>query len=107
MLQVEQVLQGRYQLQKQLGNNAGRQTWLAVDLATQARERVIVKLLPFSPQLYLNKREKAVALIEEKAVALIEAGQIETVEQLIRNNRNELKVRSVQVSPKWVYDEKK
>jgi serine/threonine protein kinase len=52
MLQVEQVLQGCYQLQKQLGNNAGRQTWLAVDLATQARERVIVKLLPFSPQLH-------------------------------------------------------
>jgi serine/threonine protein kinase len=52
MLQVEQVLQGRYQLQKQLGNNAGRQTWLAVDLATQARERLIVKLLPFSPQLH-------------------------------------------------------
>jgi len=52
MLQVEQVLQGRYQLQKQLGNNAGRQTWLAVDLATQAREQVIVKLLPFSPQLH-------------------------------------------------------
>jgi serine/threonine protein kinase len=52
MLQVEQVLQGRYQLQKQLGNNAGRQTWLAVDLATQAKERVIVKLLPFSPQIH-------------------------------------------------------
>jgi serine/threonine protein kinase len=52
MLQVEQVLQGRYQLKQQLGNNAGRQTWLAVDLATQARERVIVKLLPFSPQLH-------------------------------------------------------
>jgi serine/threonine protein kinase len=52
MLEVEQVLQGRYQLQKQLGNNAGRQTWLAVDLATQARERVIVKLLPFSPQIH-------------------------------------------------------
>jgi serine/threonine protein kinase len=52
MLQVEQVLQGRYQLQKQLGNNAGRQTWLAVDLATQTREQVIVKLLPFSPQLH-------------------------------------------------------
>jgi serine/threonine protein kinase len=52
MLEVEQVLQGRYQLQKQLGNNAGRQTWLAVDLATQAREQVIVKLLPFSPQLH-------------------------------------------------------
>jgi hypothetical protein len=32
MLEVEQVLQGRYQLQKQLGNNAGRQTWLAAEL---------------------------------------------------------------------------
>ena len=54
MLQAEQVLQGRYQLKQQLGNNAGRQTWLAVDLATQtqARERVIIKLLPFSPQLH-------------------------------------------------------
>jgi serine/threonine protein kinase len=52
MLQVEQVLQGRYQLKQQLGNNAGRQTWLAVDLATQTRERVIVKLLPFSPQIH-------------------------------------------------------
>ncbi len=52
MLQVEQVLQGRYQLKQQLGNNAGRQTWLAVDLATTSRERVIVKLLPFSPQLH-------------------------------------------------------
>lgn len=52
MLQVEQVLQGRYQLKQQLGNNAGRQTWLALDLATQARDRVIVKLLPFSPQLH-------------------------------------------------------
>jgi serine/threonine protein kinase len=52
MLQVEQVLQGRYQLKQQLGNNAGRQTWLAVDLATQTREQVIVKLLPFSPQLH-------------------------------------------------------
>ncbi len=52
MLQVEQVLQERYQLKQQLGNNAGRQTWLAVDLATTSRERVIVKLLPFSPQLH-------------------------------------------------------
>ena len=29
MLQGLQVLQGRYQLQQQLGRNAGRQTWLA------------------------------------------------------------------------------
>ncbi len=48
MLQVEQVLHGRYQLQQKLGQNAGRQTWLAVDLAAQPPERVIVKLLAFS-----------------------------------------------------------
>jgi hypothetical protein len=36
MLQTKQVLQGRYQLSQQLENNADRQTWLAVDLATQA-----------------------------------------------------------------------
>ena len=32
MLQVEQVLQNRYKLQRQLGNNGVRQTWLALDL---------------------------------------------------------------------------
>src|ERR671932_1463982 len=52
MLHTQQILQERYQLSQRLGNNAGRQTWLAVDLATQARERVIVKLLPFSPQIH-------------------------------------------------------
>ncbi len=52
MLQAEQILHERYQLKQQLGNNAGRQTWLAVDLAAQSREQVIVKLLPFSPQIH-------------------------------------------------------
>jgi serine/threonine protein kinase len=59
MLQAEQVLQGRYQLKQQLGNNAGRQTWLAEDLAVEPSSDsapvpalVIVKLLPFSPQLH-------------------------------------------------------
>jgi serine/threonine protein kinase len=52
MLEAGQVLQGRYQLSQQLGNNAGRQTWLALDLATPTTERVIVKLLPFSPQIH-------------------------------------------------------
>lgn len=41
----------RYQLQKQLGNNAGRQTWLAIDLEASPAESVIVKLLAFSPQM--------------------------------------------------------
>jgi serine/threonine protein kinase len=50
MLQAEQVLQERYQLQRQLGRTAaGRQTWLAQDL--QSNERVTLKLLAFSPQM--------------------------------------------------------
>ncbi|MGA9378052.1 MAG: serine/threonine-protein kinase [Phormidium sp.] len=47
MLQVEQVLQGRYQLKEKLGQNAGRQTWLAEDLQINPSEKVIVKLLAF------------------------------------------------------------
>ena len=66
MLQAQQVLQGRYQLSQRLGNNAGRQTWLAVDLATQARERVIVKLLPFSPQIHWDD----IKLFEREAQVL-------------------------------------
>jgi serine/threonine protein kinase/ribosomal protein L17 len=50
MLVAEQILQKRYQLKQQLGNNPGRQTWLALDLATEPRQSVIVKLLPFRPQ---------------------------------------------------------
>jgi serine/threonine protein kinase len=59
MLQAEQVLhvreatpeESRYQLQQQLSNNAGRQTWLAADIGTSPTELVIVKLLAFSPQM--------------------------------------------------------
>jgi serine/threonine protein kinase len=51
MLQTQQLLQQRYQLQKQLGNNPHRHTWLAQDLATQPKQQVIVKLLAFSPQM--------------------------------------------------------
>jgi serine/threonine protein kinase len=59
MLQAEQVLhvreatpeESRYQLQQQLGNNAGRQTWLAADIGTSPSQLVIVKLLAFSPQM--------------------------------------------------------
>ncbi len=50
MLQVEQILQNRYKLERQLSKNAARQTWLATDL--QANEdgenaQVVVKLLAF------------------------------------------------------------
>ncbi len=49
MLQVEQILQNRYQIQRQLGNNGVRQTWLATDLqATDVdNSLVVVKLLAF------------------------------------------------------------
>ncbi|WGV28646.1 serine/threonine protein kinase [Halotia branconii] len=49
MLQTEQILQDRYQIQSQLGNNGIRQTWLAKDLqATNAEKSlVVVKLLAF------------------------------------------------------------
>lgn len=46
MFQTEQLLQNRYQLKQELGQIAGRQTWLAEDLRTQ--ETVVVKLLTFS-----------------------------------------------------------
>ena len=51
MLQQEKVLQGRYQLKQKLGQNAGRQTWLAEDLQTETREKVIVKLLAFGGEV--------------------------------------------------------
>ena len=51
MLQAEKVLHARYQLQQQLGNNAGRQTWLAADIGTSRAQLVIVKLLAFNPQM--------------------------------------------------------
>ncbi len=47
MLEAEQVINERYQLQKKLGRNAGRQTWLAKDLNTDTQQQVIVKLLAF------------------------------------------------------------
>ncbi|WP_088241630.1 serine/threonine protein kinase [Calothrix rhizosoleniae] len=49
MLQPEQILENRYQLQSQLGNNGIRQTWLAKDLqaADIVNQQVVVKLLAF------------------------------------------------------------
>lgn len=49
MLQAEQILQDRYQIQRQLGNNGIRQTWLAKDLQASDGENstVVVKLLAF------------------------------------------------------------
>ena len=49
MLQSPIIYQNRYQLIQQLGENQGRQTWLASDLSHQ--NQVVVKLLAFSPQM--------------------------------------------------------
>ncbi len=45
-LQPQEVINQRYQLERQLGQNAGRETWLAKDLQ-QENELVVVKLLAF------------------------------------------------------------
>lgn len=49
MLQAEQLLQNRYQLQSLLGNNGIRQTWLALDLQAPdvQKKQVVVKILAF------------------------------------------------------------
>ncbi|NEP56733.1 MAG: protein kinase [Symploca sp. SIO2G7] len=64
MLQVEQILQKRYQLKTKLGENAGRQTWLAQDL--DESQSVIVKLLAFNPQMHWDE----VKLFEREALVL-------------------------------------
>lgn len=50
MLQAEQVLQNRYQLQQKLSENAARQTWLATDLASSDNCQIIIKFLSFTNQ---------------------------------------------------------
>jgi len=49
MLPSQIICQNRYQLIQQLGENQGRQTWLASDLSQG--NQVVVKLLAFSPQM--------------------------------------------------------
>ena len=50
MLEAEQIFQQRYQLKQKLGQNAGRQTWLAEDISIQPAPTVIVKFLAFGEQ---------------------------------------------------------
>lgn len=73
MLEAEQLLQGRYQLKQKLGQNAGRQTWLAADLATQPSgdsasvpALVIVKLLAFGGEAQWDE----IKLFEREAQVL-------------------------------------
>ncbi|MEC4893222.1 MAG: type IV pilin-like G/H family protein [Oscillatoria sp. PMC 1051.18] len=63
MFKPQNILQNRYQLETELGNNANRQTWLATDLKTSSP--VVVKLLAFNPliqweELKLFEREAQV-----------------------------------------------
>ncbi len=51
MLEAGQVLHERYQLKQKLGQNAGRQTWLAEDLQAIPAALVIVKLLAFGGEV--------------------------------------------------------
>jgi len=64
MLQTRRVLQDRYQLDRPLSQAAGRQTWLAIDLQTQAW--VVVKLLAFSDVVQWDR----VRLFEREAAIL-------------------------------------
>ncbi len=47
MLEVGNIVGDRYILEHKLGRNAGRQTWLARDLNTTSKERVVIKFLAF------------------------------------------------------------
>jgi serine/threonine protein kinase len=64
MLQTQQILRDRYSLKRILGQNAGRQTWLAGDLHTQTP--VVVKLLTFSDRVQWDQ----VRLFEREAQVL-------------------------------------
>jgi serine/threonine protein kinase len=50
MLTAGETLYDRYQLQEKLGQSAGRQTWLALDLNAQS-EPIILKLLAFGNEM--------------------------------------------------------
>lgn len=51
MPQAGQILNERYQIKEKLGQDASRQTWLAVDLNSHPQELVVVKLLALNPQM--------------------------------------------------------
>ncbi|MFP4123689.1 serine/threonine protein kinase [Coleofasciculus sp.] len=51
----KQMLAERYQLERKLGQNAGRQTWLAQDISLSPPQLVVVKLLAFNPQMHWDE----------------------------------------------------
>ena len=52
MKTTKYVLNKRYQLREKISERPSRQTWRALDLASESKRKlVIIKLLPFSPQM--------------------------------------------------------
>jgi serine/threonine protein kinase len=48
---AKQLLNHRYQLLERLAENAGQQTWLAIDRENESHDYVVVKLLAMNPQM--------------------------------------------------------
>jgi serine/threonine protein kinase len=67
MLEPQAIVNQRYQLERQLGQNAGRETWLAKDLQKE-HELVVVKLLTFGG----NVQWEDLKLFEREAKVLKE-----------------------------------
>jgi serine/threonine protein kinase len=55
MPQAGQVLNERYKLKAKLGQDASRETWVAIDLASYPQEHVVVKLLALNAQMHWNE----------------------------------------------------
>ncbi|MBW4598888.1 MAG: serine/threonine protein kinase [Calothrix sp. FI2-JRJ7] len=64
MLEPGQVIDNRYRLQKKLGQDTSRQTWLATLL--DSTEQVVLKLLALSPQMHWDEHK----LFEREAAVL-------------------------------------
>lgn len=65
VFQQQQILNHKYQLERQLGRTAtGHQTWLAID--TEIKRSVVIKLLAFNPQM----RWEELKLFEREAQIL-------------------------------------
>lgn len=66
MLEGKQCLNGRYQLLQCLAQNAGQQTWSAIDCRAEYRDRVVVKLLAMNPQMQWDQAK----LLEREGLTL-------------------------------------
>jgi serine/threonine protein kinase len=67
MLEPGQILDNRYQLQKKLGQDNSRQTWLATSISSQAQvKQVVLKLLTLNPQMQWEEHK----LFEREAQVL-------------------------------------